>query len=101
MEIMKYVHWLKIDCYASDDDKQYMEIDNYLKQYPEAKATIYYYNSGSFNKIVKLECNQCYRDLDMDVNSMSTSLERLSNKPKEIYEVKQFSVPEYILKKIS
>ena len=97
----KYVHWIKINSYASDEDKQYKEIDNYLKNYLEAKATIYFYDSGSFNKIVKLECLQCYNDLDMDVNSMGISLERLRNKPQDITERKPFEIPEYIKKKIS
>lgn len=96
----KYVHWLKINCYASDEDKQYLEIQNYLNNYPEAKATIYFYDSGSFNKIVKLECSQCYNDLDMNVNSMGIRLERLRNKPHDITEWRTFEIPEYIRKKI-
>ena len=97
----KYVHWLKINCYVSDDDKQYMEIQNYLNNYPEAKATLYFYNSGLYSKIVKLECSQCYNDLDMFVNSMSNSLVRLKQKPHNITEMKPFEIPEYIKKKIS
>lgn len=97
----KYVHWLKIDGYASDEAKQYTEIQNYLEKYTEAKATLYFYDSGSFNKIVKLECSQCYNDLDMDVNSMGIGLERLRNKPHNIREIKTFELPEYIKKGLS
>jgi len=98
---MKYTHWLKINNYANDTDEQYFEIQKYLNNYPEAKAMLYSYNSGNFNKIVKLECNQCYNDLDMDVNSMRIRLERLRQKPHNITERKSFEIPEYIKKKIS
>lgn len=85
----RYTHWLKVDRYASDDKKQMEVIKNYLSAYKDAKATLYFYNSGSFYWIVRLECNQSYNDLDLDVNSMSTNLTRLCNKPKDIYESKR------------
>ena len=78
---MKYVHWLKIDGYSKLEETalQFQSIENYLKAYPKAKAMLYQYDSGSFNWIVRLECEQCYNDLDLDVNSSSTRLERFSN----------------------
>lgn len=94
----KYVHWLKINgmgCITSKDmAEQFNEIDQYLSKYPESKATMFQYDSGSFNWIIKLVCNQCYGDLDMCVNSGSTHLERLHSKPKNIGREKDFVFPE-------
>lgn len=82
----KYKHWLKIDGYAFDTSKQYKEIENYLKEYPCAKITIYQYDYDLFNKVVLLECSQDYNNLDMIVNSGSNNLRRLSRKPRNIKE---------------
>lgn len=96
----KYVHWLKIDGYSKLEETalQFQSIENYLKAYPKAKAMLYQYNSGSFNWIVRLECEQCYNDLDLDVNSGSTRLERLSSKPKNIGRERIFKFPEHYRK---
>lgn len=82
----KYVHWLKIDGYSRLEDtaSQFLAIENYLNQYQNASAILYQYDSGSFNWVVRLECEQCYNDLDMDMNSGSTRLKRLLSKPKNI-----------------
>ena len=85
----QYVHWLKIDRYASDDKEQIKSIKEYLKSYTNSKATLYFPDSGSFNWYVRLECNQCYNELDIDVNSFGTNLTRLSSKPKDISESKK------------
>lgn len=97
---MKYVHWLKIDGYAKLEEtaKQFLEVEKYLAKYKESSAMLYQYDSGTFNWIVRLECKQCYNDLDMDVNSFSTSLERLSSKPKGIGREKIFKFPEHYRK---
>lgn len=60
----------------------------------------YQYDSGSFNWIVRLECEQCYNDLDLDVNSSSTRLERFSSKPKNIGRERIFKFPEHYKKYI-
>lgn len=98
----KYVHWLKIDGCANLEEiaKQFLAIENYLNLYKNANATLYQYNSGSFNWVVRLECGQCYNDLDMDVNSGSTRLERLSSKPLNIGREKIFQFPEHYRKYI-
>lgn len=88
----KYKHWLKIDGYASDTSKQYKEIENYLKEYPDAKITIYQYDYDLFNKVVLLECSQDYNNLDMIVNSGSNNLRRLSRKPQNIKERKDLTI---------
>lgn len=97
---MKYKHWLKINGYRSEE-RQYKEIDNYLKNYPNAKATIYLYEYDMFDKAVLLECEQNYNDLDMDVNTCSHPLRRLTQKPKNIFNPKEFTIPEYIIKKLA
>ena len=93
----KYVHWLKIDGYSKLEEtaSQFLAIENYLKQYTNASAILYQYDSGSWNWIVRLECEQCYNDLDMDVNSGSTRLERLFCKPKNIGRERIFKFPEH------
>lgn len=88
----KYNHWLKIDGYSSDEEKQYMEIEKYLEKYPDAKITIHQYNQDLFNKAILLECNQDYDNLDMTVNSGSNSLRRLSRKPRDIKEMKNIII---------
>lgn len=82
----KYTHWLKID--LSNETKKGIEWNN-LKIYKEkydCNMEVYYYDNDSFcKKVIKLECNQSYKDLDLDVNSMfDGSLIRLSSKPRNI-----------------
>jgi hypothetical protein len=91
----KYKHWLKINGTHSEL-RQYKEIDEYLKNYPTAKATIYQYDYELFNRVVLLECEQNYNDLDMNVNTGSHPLRRLTQKPKNISSPREFEIPEYI-----
>lgn len=88
----KYKHWLKIDGYASDTDKQYKEIEDYLKEYQDAEITIYQYDYDLFNKVILLECSQSYDDLDINVNSGFNNLRRLSRKPQNIKERKDLII---------
>ena len=92
----KYVHWIKINGYTTSEEtaKQFEVIDDYLKKYPNSNAITYEYDSGSFNWIVRLECEQNYRNLDMEVNSGSTYLTRLQSKPKNIGRKTHFIFPE-------
>lgn len=78
--------------------EQFANIEQYLIKYPMSKAVIYQYDSGSFNWIVRLECEQCYRNLDMEVNSGSTYLARLTSKPKNIGRKRDFVFPEHYRK---
>ena len=96
----KYVHWLKIDGFSSCEETalQFHAIENYLNNYQGANAMLYEYDSGSLNWIVRLECAHCYDDLDMDVNSGSTRLQRLSSKPKNISRERIFKFPEHYRK---
>lgn len=94
--VKKYKHWLKINGYTFDEKKQYSEIEKYLNNYPNAKATIYQYDFNLFNKVVLLECEQNYDGLDIDVNSGSNNLRRLVHKSKNISKPKIFEVPDYL-----
>jgi len=97
----RYVHWLKIYGAVSsrDEYRQYMEIDKYLKAYPEAVATIWRYKYGCLvNRVVKLICNESYNDLSLCESCMSHSLRRLAHKPQDIEKEKPFYIPDYILK---
>jgi len=81
----KYVHWLKIDLTnETKDGKEWLNLKRYKEKY-DCNMTVFYYNNSFIDKAVKLECNQKYEDLDLDVNSMSSgSLIRLKSKPKNI-----------------
>lgn len=93
----KFVHWLKIDgyCDLKDTAKQFSDIENYLAKYKTSKAKIYQYNSGSYNWVVRLECNQCYDDLDLTVNSGSSRLIHFTSKPQNIGREQNFYFPEH------
>ena len=87
-----YKHWLKINGYKSDENKQISEIETYLQKYPNSKVTIYHYKYDFFDKVVLLECEQDYNDLDMQVNSGFNNLRRLSGEPIYIVERKDLEI---------
>ena len=101
--MLRHIHWLKICGSVSpqDEARQYREIQNYLKHYPDATASIYYYNYVLLDKAVKLECNQNWRDLDLDANTGSHQLKRLVRKPSNISNPLPFTVPEWLQQEIS
>jgi len=83
------IHWLEYDgifCNIEKRTKQLEELRQYLRKYPTAVAKGYKKTKGDiFLKIVRLECEQSYDDLDMDVNSLfDKSLRRHSRKPSNI-----------------
>ena len=83
------VHWLEyggIRCMPDREKEQLEELRQYLRKYPEAKAEGYWKTTGDmFARFVRLECNQSYDDLDMDVNSgFDKSLRRHTRKPSNI-----------------
>lgn len=82
----KYTYWLKID--FSNETETGIEWKN-LKEFKEkydCNMEVFYYASNPFTKkAIKLECNQIYQDLDLDVNSsFDGSLIKLNSKPKNI-----------------
>lgn len=83
------VHWLEyggIRCMPDREKKQLEELRQYLRKYPDAKAEVFWKTTGDmFARFIRLECNQSYNDLDMDVNSMfDKSLRRHTHKPSNI-----------------
>ena len=84
-----FVHWLGVGGIRFtilDEDIQWRYLKDYLSKYPDSKITVFNRNSGDlFERVVKLECNQRYNDLDMDCNSGFThSIRRFDYKPKNI-----------------
>lgn len=82
----KYVHWLIVNRLSKDDKKQIESIKNYIANHKGSMATVFFRNSGTFEWIIKLECFECYNDLELDVNSFSTGLRRIYAKPQNIHE---------------
>jgi len=96
----RYVHWLRINgiVMPKDEYRQYMEIDKYLKAYPEAVATIWGYKYGCFvNRVVKLICNENYKELNLSEKCLSHSLRRLTHKPQDIENEMPFYIPDYVI----
>ena len=84
-----FVHWLEVGgkrFTISDEDVQWGYLKDYMLKYPDSKITVYNRNAGDlFARVVKLECKQKYRDLDIDCNSGFThSIRRLDRKPNNI-----------------
>lgn len=79
-----YTHWLRIDL-NNDERKQWQQLKDYWNKY-DCSMTVYYYDYNPLTeKAIKLDCNQSYQDLDLDVNSMSSgSLKRVKAKPTNI-----------------
>ena len=79
-----YTHWLRIDS-NGDEIKQWEQLKEYWNKY-DCSMTVYYYDYNPLTeKAIKLDCNQSYEDLDLDVNSMSSgSLKRVKSKPTNI-----------------
>lgn len=79
-----YTHWLRIDT-NNDEIKQWKQLKDYWNKY-DCSMTVYYYDYNPLTeKVIKLDCNQSYQDLDLDVNSMSSgSLKRVKAKPTNI-----------------
>lgn len=85
----KYTHWLKIDYrYESHNGIEWKNLKRYADN-NDCNITVYYYDSNFMNKVIQLECNQLYNDLDLDVNSMSDgSFIHLKQKPNNITKAK-------------
>ena len=80
----KYVHWLIIDRSEKDAAEQINSIKSYIESHPGSSASVFVRKSGTYEWIIRLECLQCYSDLEIDVNSSSTSLRRINKKPSSI-----------------
>jgi len=82
----KYVHWLKIDLSnETREGREWSILKEYKEKYDCNMTVFYYDNNPLTEKVIKLDCNQNYNDLDLDVNSMNDgSLIRLKSRPKNI-----------------
>lgn len=83
----EYTYWLKME----DDlvEEAWVNLKEYKEKY-DCNMEIFYRETSCLYKIIKLECNQNYQDLDLDVNSSSTgSLTRLLSRPKNICKYKR------------
>lgn len=93
----KYTHWLKIE----DDmvKKVWIRLKEYKNRY-DCSMQVFYKETNLISKYIKLDCNQSYQDLDLDVNSISDEgLRHLSCKPKDICKYKypiEYFFKEYI-----
>ncbi len=76
----KYTHWLRIS--APNEKEKWENLKKFWDKY-DCFMTVYYYDYNPFlDKLIKLDCNQSYQELDLDVNSMSVnSLKRIKAKP--------------------
>jgi len=83
-----YTHWLGVGGIRKtllEEDQQWKNLKYYIDNYPESTVTIFFKETGRdlFEKIVKLECDQNYQNLELDCNSgFNTSFRHLSYKPK-------------------
>ena len=81
-------HWLQVGRMMDSkktENAQWKNIQEYLNEYPESKATVYYKETGDvFCKIIKLECNQNYNNLDLDCNGGDRSVKHFEHKPSNI-----------------
>ena len=78
-----YTHWLKIDTYH--ELEKWQQLKEYKEKYDCSMTVFYYDYNPLMDKVIKLDCNQSYQDLDLDVNSsFDTSLKRLTQKPTNV-----------------
>ena len=94
-----YVHWLKITAHVPTDNevRQYAEIQQYLARHPQARAEIYRYDKVLCNRAIRLVCDEGVSELELNLDSGSNSLHRLSRKPKRITFDGPFSIPKWIM----
>lgn len=78
-----YTHWLKMD--TLNELIQWQKLKDFKDKY-DCSMTVYYYDYNPLtDKVIKLDCNQSYQDLKLDVNSMANgSFKRIKAKPKNI-----------------
>lgn len=94
----KYVHWLKINAYVptNNEVRQYVEIQGYLDRHPEASAEIFRYDYVLCDRVIRLVCHEQWNDLVLDANTGSHSLQRLTQKPRNLHDRRPFCIPKYM-----
>jgi hypothetical protein len=82
------IHWLQIGgmrVSQKAEGRQWDNLKKYLSDYPESKATVFLKETGDmFCRIIRLECNQNYRDLDLDCNGGDGSVRHFDRKPNDL-----------------
>ncbi|MCI9016132.1 MAG: hypothetical protein HFJ53_03065 [Clostridia bacterium] len=93
----KYTHWLKMN--IDTIEKVWIRLKEFKEKY-NCNMEVFYKETNLVIKYIKLECNQSYQDLDLDVNSITDEgLWHLSRKPNDIYKYKypiEYFFKEYI-----
>lgn len=80
----KYKHWLNL-IEDNNYEQSLKELFEYLENHIDAKVLFYRKTKSVIDwTIIMLECNECYNELDLDVNSTSSSLYRYTRKPANI-----------------
>lgn len=78
------VHWLGID--GKNEKMKWAQLKWYVENHP-CEVKVYSKVYGDFLYVVRLKCNQCYNDLDLEVDSSSDlSMFRYYRKPKGLVE---------------
>lgn len=79
----KYTHWLRLD--SVDELEKWQNLKKYKDKY-DCYMTVFYYDYNTLtDKVIKLDCNQSYQELDLDLNSLSKgSLKRVKAKPTNV-----------------
>lgn len=82
----KYTHWLKMN--NNMIEKVWIRLKEFKEKY-NCNMEVFYKETNFISKYIKLECNQSYQDLDLDVNSITDEgLWHLSRKPNDICQYK-------------
>jgi hypothetical protein len=83
------IHWLQLggkNISLKNEEKQWNNLKQYINTYKDSKITIYQKTTGDiFCRIIKLECNQNYNDLDLECNSgYNYSIKHFNGRPSNI-----------------
>lgn len=76
----KYTHWLRID--SENEKLQWSKLKEY-KDNHECSMTVFYYDYNPLiDKVIKLDCNQSYDELDLEVDSKNEgSFKKIKARP--------------------
>lgn len=78
------IHWLGIE--GKNVKIKWAQLKWYVENH-SCEVKIYLKVYGDFAYVARLKCNQCYNDLDLEVNSLlSLSMIRYDRKPKGLVE---------------
>jgi hypothetical protein len=98
-------HWLQIGgmrIREAYERKQWENLSKYLEQHQGSNATVYIKNTGDiYARIIKLECEQSYNDIEIDCNScFDGSIRYLNSRPNNI-EISKLQLDYYMSKGVN